>query len=294
MKNRFVRIGGALTVLCLSNAIPTMAQSGGSAVVRPAPEKQAQTAPAPNTSPQKVPTATAPAPAIEPHVAKVLDRSCRLLSSAKTVTYHAEINFDSVLPSLVKLQYAAAMDVALERPNRLAIKFDSDLGAKRLWYDGGTLTIYDLPHNAYGTIAAPDTVDAMLTQVAEQKNLTIPLAGFDYSNPCKRVRGEVLHSKYIGLNDAAGVECDHLAFIQPEADWQLWVEHGKQALPRKIVITYKRLPAQPQWEAIFSNWRFNQPLAPSMFEPKIHAGAIKADFVGLKKDTQQELNQNHK
>lgn len=229
-------------------------------------------------APQGIATPTKTPPAIEPRVEEVLNGVCAELSAAKTLSYHAEITFDSVLPSLVKLQYSAAMDAALERPNRLAISYQSDLGAKRIWYNGKTLTIYDPPHMAYASVAAPDSIDAMVAQVAKEKNLSIPLKGFDVSNPCVALK-EVLRSKYVGLNDAAGVDCDHLAFIQEDVDWQLWVDHGKKPLPRKIVITYKKLPTQPQWEAVFSNWRFDRQLPASFFEPTIPKKAIKTDFV---------------
>jgi len=221
-------------------------------------------------------------PAIEPDVGEVLNRACAQLSAAKELSYHAEITFDSVLPSLVKLQYSAALEAALERPSRLAISYQSDLGAKRIWYNGKTLTIFDPPHMAYASVAVPDTIDAMLAHVANEKNLSIPLKGVDVSNPCAAVYKEVLRSKYVGLNDAAGVDCDHLAFVQEDVDWQLWIEHGRKPLPRKIVITYKKLPTQPQWEAVFSDWRFDRRLPTSFFEPRIPKRAIKTEFIELK------------
>ncbi len=223
-------------------------------------------------------------PAIEPKVAAVLESTCSLLASADSLSYHAEITFDSVLPSLVKLQYAGAMDVEIQRPNRLALSYQSDLGAKKVWYDGKTVTILDPAHNAYATYGAPDTIDAMLKQANEEKNLTIPLSGFDVSDPCGKVHGAVIRSKYVGLNDAAGVDSDHLAFVQKEGNWQLWVEHGKKPLPRKIVITYPQLPTQPQWEAVFSKWTFDQTFPKGTFEAKIPHGAIKTSFVELKKE----------
>jgi hypothetical protein len=220
--------------------------------------------------------------AIEPQVQQVLNGVCATLSAPKEYSYHAEITFDSVLPSLVKLQYAAAMDATIVRPNRLAISYRSDLGAKDIWYNGKTLTILDPPHMAYATIAVPDTIDAMLAEVANDKNLSIPLKGFDVSNPCAVIYKEVLRSKYVGINDAAGIDCDHLAFIQEDADWQVWIARGKRPLPRKVVITYKKLPTQPQWEAVLSNWQFDQQVPSSLFQPKIPKGAIKTEFIGSK------------
>jgi hypothetical protein len=226
------------------------------------------------------------APIIDPQVRRVLYRACRELSSARTLTYHAEIDFNSVLPSGVKLQYAAEMDTAIRRPNRLAISYKSDLGAKAIWYNGSTLTIYDSAHRVYASTAAPDSTDAMLREVANEKNLSIPLAGFDFSNPCRRAYGDIQRGKYVGINDVGGVACDHLAFIQQHADWQLWIDHSKQALPRKIVITHKNVPSQPQWTAVFSKWRFNRKLPASMFQPRIPKGVTKASFIGAQENQQ--------
>ena len=65
-------------------------------------------------------------------------------------------------------------------------------------------------------------------------------------------------------------------------DWQLWIEHGKKPVPRKIVITYKKLPTQPQWAATFSDWRFDRALPASFFQPRIPKGAIRTDFIESK------------
>jgi len=217
---------------------------------------------------------------IDPQVRAVLNRVCSELSSARTITYHAEINFDSVLPSGVKLQYAAAMDTAIKRPDHLAIDYKGDLGAKAIWYDGRTLTIFDPVYRVYASIAAPGSIDAMFKQVAEEKNLSIPAEGLDFNDECGRAFRDIQRGKFVGINDVGGVDCYHLAFIQGEADWQLWVDHNGRPLPRKIVITYKKLLSQPQWSAVFSNWRLNQVLPASLFQPKIPQGAVRASFMG--------------
>ena len=40
--------------------------------------------------------------------------------------------------------------------------------------------------------------------------------------------------------------CHHLAFEQATIDWQLWIDAGKDPLPRKLVITYKTEDEVPQ------------------------------------------------
>jgi hypothetical protein len=224
--------------------------------------------------------AASAAPVIDPEARQVLESACSQLSSAKTFTYHAEISFDSVLPSSAKLQYAGAMDVAIKRPNRLAVSYQSDLGAKAIWYNGKTVTILDPAHRAYASYSAPDSIDAMLVQAAEEKNFSIPLARLDFDHPCQSVLPQIQRGTYVGVNDVGGVNCHHLAFTQRELDWQLWADQGKEPWPRKIVITYKNLPAQPQWTAVLSDWHFNRRLPASLFHPKIPAGTIRTSFKG--------------
>jgi hypothetical protein len=238
------------------------------------------------SAPKEAAVSSSDAPIIDPQVRQVLTRACDELASARTMTYHAEINFDSVLASGVKVQYAAELDAALKRPNRLAISYKGDLGAKAIWYNGTTLTIYDPAHRVYASTAAPDSIDAMLTQVADEKNLSIPLEGFDFSNPCRRAYGNIQRGKYIGINDVGGVACDHLAFIQPNADWQLWIDNGKTPLPRKIVIIHKNTPSEPQWAAVFSKWRFNRKLPASLFQPKLPKDVTRASFIGAQENQQ--------
>ena len=69
------------------------------------------------------------------------------------------------MPSEVKLQFAGASDFAVRRPNALAVDYESDLGAKRLWYNGKTLTIFDAPTMTYASTPVPPSIDGMLESV---------------------------------------------------------------------------------------------------------------------------------
>jgi hypothetical protein len=40
--------------------------------------------------------------------------------------------------------------------------------------------------------------------------------------------------------------CDHYAFRQGKADWQIWIAAGSKPLPRKLVITSRTDEARPQ------------------------------------------------
>ena len=162
--------------------------------------------------------------------------TCEALGSADAFSFHAEVLFDQVLPSAVKVQFGGAIDFAVQRPDELAIDFHSDLGHKEPWYRKDTLTIFDGPHLMYASLEVPDSIDEMLDQVAATHKLRLPLSNLAYSDPCLRIKKQIIFGTYVGVNDVNGVDCDHLAFSSSQIDLQLWLARPGKLLPRKIVI----------------------------------------------------------
>ena len=52
----------------------------------------------------------------------------------------------------------------------------------------------------------------------------------------------------VGKSTIDGVRCDHLAFRGYGVDWQIWIEDGARALPRKYVISTVDVVGAPQFE----------------------------------------------
>jgi hypothetical protein len=75
-----------------------------------------------------------------------------------------------------------------------------------------------------------------------------------------------------------------LAFTEPSADWQLWVEPGKTPLPRRVEIVYKTQPGAPRVSIDLSEWNFSPNVNASMFTFQKPAGA---QMVGLLPPTQE-------
>jgi len=237
---------------------------------------------APGSQPQAATRPEQPGTEVDPHARHILLRACKVLSESNDFTFHAEINFDRVMPSQVKLQFAAASDYAVRRPNGLAVDYESDLGAKRLWYNGKTLTIFDAPSMTYASTPVPSSIDGMLDRVAEMHNLTIPLADLALSNPCENLSKQVLFGSYVGVGDVGGVACDHLAFDQSNIDWQIWIQRSGKPLPRKVVISYRTTPGLPQYVAVISDWKFPGTIPDARFAVQIPKKAVRIKIVDVK------------
>jgi hypothetical protein len=228
------------------------------------------------------PVQAAPIPKVDPLADKLLTATCKVLGSAAAYSFHAEVLFDQVLPSAVKVQYAGEINFAVQRPDELAIQFRSDLGGKDLWYDKDKLTIFDPAHDMYASLAVPDSIDGMLDQVAATHNLRLPLANFAYSDPCLRVKKQIVFGAYIGVNDVNGVACDHLAFSSSKIDLQLWLDRSAKPIPRKVVINYRSEPGSPEYIAVLSDWKFPQHISDVHFSPQLPKDAKRIEFLKVK------------
>jgi hypothetical protein len=219
-----------------------------------------------------------PAPAVAEQADRLLKEMSAYIGSAQEFTFHADISFDHVLPSGQKLQFSAAEEVALQRPGRIHVEWNGDLGARQFWYDGKSVTLYDPATPFYASAAAPPDIDGMLEQLVPKLDFAPPLADFLYRDPYKSVRGNIQYGFDLGQNDVNGRTCRTLAFVEKDVDWQIWIENGPQLTPCKLVITYKNQPAQPQFTAVFTDWDFAPRIAEPTFVPELPSGTQKIPF----------------
>jgi hypothetical protein len=205
----------------------------------------------------------------EPVVAEWADGVLRemgdYLKAADQFSFHMEVTFDNVLPSGQKLQYAGSVDASVRRPNRLYSEFDGDLRSTIFWYDGENFTFLDRKRDVYSTQPSPPTLDATVDHIMDKYGFSIPLSDLAFSDPYASLMENVHFGLYVGLHSVDGVRSHHLAFVKKHIDWQIWIEDGKQPVPRKMVITYKTLPGSPQYTAVFSEWDMATRLPDSLF-----------------------------
>jgi hypothetical protein len=263
------------------------AASGGKPAGKASAEKAAVAKPAekPPDKPTEKPGTT---PIINPQADKLLREMGEYLKNAQQFSFQAEITFDDVLPSGQKIQFGATEDVAVRRPNGAYIEYRGDVGGKRFWYNGETVTLYDPNQNFYAAEKVPPKLDEAVDYIMDQLGFTPPLADLFYSDPYKVLIGKVQFGIYVGSSTVEGQRCHHLAFVDRYVDWQVWIEDGKQLVPRKILITYKTIPGAPQFTAILSDWDFATPLPGVLFNANLPAIVEKIEFVKMAKSLEKK------
>ena len=75
------------------------------------------------------------------------------------------------------------------------------------------------------------------------------------------------------------VPTDHLAVRSADVDMQIWIAQGEQPLPRRIILTYKNAPGQPQFRADLSDWDLSPKVAADSFSFNPPAGAEQIPFL---------------
>lgn len=215
---------------------------------------------------------------VEPAAEQVLRRACAYLKSIDRFSVRTETSHDEVLEIGYKLQYSRASQILVARPNRFRVESESDKGYRTTWYDGASLTILDEDVNVYARFDVPDTIDATLDVIAD-RGITLPLDDLLSSNPCAGLGEHVREGYYVGLNYMDGDYRHQLLLVTDTVDVQLWIEDDDTPLIRKVVITYREEPGEPQFLALLRDWDVAPTLTPSDFVFAPPSGAHEINLV---------------
>ena len=208
-------------------------------------------------------------PNIDPQAAEILRNMSYFLGSKEQYTFKAEVMFDQLVNSNRKIQYSGEEKVYIKKNGNLTIEYVTDLGGYKLWFEDGKATILELPTNLFSIATLSATIDQALKKLKDQYNFTPALSDLLFINTFRALTANVQSGSYFGTSKVFGVRCDHLAFVQQDIDWQIWIESGKRPIPRKFVITYKQLPGSPQFIAILKDWVIDKPITHFAFKANI-------------------------
>lgn len=177
------------------------------------------------------------------------------LKAAGSIKFVSSSFFDEPRPTGPSAKRFTFHKITLKRPNKLAFESAFDDGSQRRgWFDGKTLIIASPGQKAFSKIDFRGSVDDLLVFLEEERNLSLPVADFLYSDIYDRQFPFIMSSEYLGERHLLRENLDHLSFRSVAADWQIWIEQGKKPLPRRMLITYVRSPGDPEYMVTFVDW----------------------------------------
>jgi hypothetical protein len=177
---------------------------------------------------------------------KALEGMGSYLRSLTAFQIHSEISRDDVLTDGQNVQFDGIVDMIVERPNRLRAEVTSDRQQRFYFSDGKSFSVWARRMNYYATIPAPATLRELVDTLADKYHLELPLADLFYWGD-RRDTSDISGAIDVGPSQVDGTTCQHYAFRQEGADWQVWIQLGAHPLPRKLVIRTTTDPARPQF-----------------------------------------------
>jgi len=219
---------------------------------------------------------------VEPKAEAVVRHMCTRLKTIKSFKIEASDTVEDVLDSGQKVQYSHSRIITVSRPDRLVIKSSGDIMNRELWKDGKTITILDRDHNVYAQIKDPGTIDDMMDVLLDQFGVTVPLADLLSGDAEEVLLEEANSGMYLGLHQAGGQKCHHVAFTREDIDWQAWVGTGKEPHLRKLVITYKDQVAAPQYSLMINSLELPTRVPAEAFQFQPPEGCRKIEFHPLR------------
>ena len=218
---------------------------------------------------------------VDPEAFALATRAGDFLRDAKRFGFSAESGYEVVQEDGSKLEFGSARRYLVQRPDRVRVETEPREGGRRLTlFDGKSFVQADLGENAYARadLKQPRDIDFMIDLVRERLGAPLPLAELLRNNPRRPIEDSLEAADVVGTERLRGVDCDHVALRNPDADLQLWIERGAQPLVRRIVITYRNLDGQPSFWADLDDWSFAPELSEASFRYDPPDGAERVRF----------------
>jgi hypothetical protein len=225
--------------------------------------------------------ARAQAPAVDPEAVRILKRMTEHLAglpqfSVKTQNVIEELRFSGH-----RVDYDVSNSVTIRRPNKMRAARAGGLMDQRLFYDGKTMTLVNPAEKVYASEPAPDTIEGMIELAREKIGILLPAADLLYRNAFTLLMQDVSLAAVVGKTVVGGVKCDHLLFIRPEVDFQIWVAEGTQPWPIKYVVTETGTPSRLSVTTFMSDWNTAFAADDAQFSFAPPKGSQKIEFMPL-------------
>jgi hypothetical protein len=156
------------------------------------------------------------------------------------------------------LHIGHTLKVLVRRPDRMRVDVDGDDGATQVFYDGKTLTMFAPARKEYVSFPVPDTIESMIKEAEKKVGFDFPLEDFLSGTPDQSLLSGVTEGKIVNDVTIDGAPAQHLTLFQPPGlELELWLTKDDKSLPKRLFITYRSVPGQPNFIATFSDWNFS-------------------------------------
>ncbi len=219
-----------------------------------------------------------------PEAKKLLKAMSDYLAAQKALSFSYDSNLQVVTNADQKLGLSSSGTVNLSRPDRVHTTRSGGFVDTETLFDGKTLTLLGKNVNKYTQVEMHGTVDQLIDELKDKHGLPLPAADLLMTNAYDELMKGVYDAKDLGSGVVNGQECDSLAFRKDDVDFQIWVAHGEQPYPCRLVITSSKVKGGPEYSLQIRDWKSGDAVPADDFAFKNATNAEKADVNDLKQN----------
>ncbi len=200
------------------------------------------------------------------------------VAGADRISVTLYMGYDVLQDSGQKIAFREQRRILLNRPGQLRTEaLQSDGDSVLMVFDGKTMSLFKPGENVYANIEFVGELDSLVRFAINDLGIRVPLAWMLLSTlpqDLKKLTKELVYVERDVLDDPA---THHIAGRTDIVDYQFWI--GPDHLPKRIFLTYRNEPGEPQFWAEFADWNLKPKLAESIFTFTPPVGAEQIPFV---------------
>jgi hypothetical protein len=224
------------------------------------------------------PVAKDAGPALEPKAIEILKTTSKRLAAAHSMTFTADVSYESPTRQGPPLVYATRSNVTIVRPNKLRVISPGDGPASEFYYNGKTMMAYVPADNLVAVADAPSTIDATLKAAFDRAGIYFPFTDVIVTDPYNDIADGLTLAYYVGQSHVVGgITTDIVAYVTNGVFIQAWIGVDDK-LPRILRAIYLDDKLQQRHILVLSNWNLDPEISPDVFETPVGATAKHITF----------------
>jgi hypothetical protein len=210
--------------------------------------------------------ATSPAtPDIEPKAVEIIKTSCARLAAAHSMSFTAEVTYESPSRIGFPLAYTTKSDVMLRRPDKLRVITFGDGPRSEFYYDGKIMMAYAAAEDLVAVADAPPTIDETMEVAYHIAAIYFPFDDVIVSDPYADISQDLRMAFYIGQSTVVGgTTTDMVAYDTGGVFVEMWVG-TEDKLPRMLRAIFADDPQQLRHRLELSNWQIDPAIPADVF-----------------------------
>jgi len=223
---------------------------------------------------------------IDPLALQVLKAATDPIRDAKTYSFRALVGTEQLGTNGQVITLFHITDATVQRPDKLYLDFQGQGQEVQFYYNAGLAALYTPSEKLYSSLPAEATIDAELEDLAKRR-VPFPVKNFLQSDPYKSLTQNLKTAYVIGMVKIIDQPVHHLAFTEPDAEWQLWVIGGDNPRVRRLQVIDGSETYQPRLTIDFLDWNLKATPAADLFTFTKPADAHEVPLLGAATPTIQ-------